>query len=116
MSEQFNNIIYKLKRDSFYRELKRVEPYENRRPLTANVELRKEYELNLIKTYSDLTKYLVDCHENEIASNQEQIELKLEEIKKKLIQSFDILGLTYEFENDGYTLINFEHNANDDNS
>lgn len=105
MSEEFNNIIYKLKRDAFFREYKRVEPYENRRKLTNNLKLIEEYEKCLRLTYSDLTRYLVSCYESSIDNNQELIEKHLESNKKLLIQTLNILGVTFEFDCDGYELI-----------
>lgn len=47
-------------RAAFIREYKRIEPIDRIRPLTLNLDLRKEYKAEIVKTYNDLVRFLTD--------------------------------------------------------
>lgn len=100
--------IYTTKRDSFIREYKRVEPYKNRRQLT-NEDLRNEYRENLIEKYNELTSYLAECHESSTLQFKTDIYKKQLAILDKLKESFNILGISYEFSADVFSQINIEY-------
>lgn len=96
---------FKKRLADFNREIGRIEPYKNRRPLTTNLELRSEYKKSLVQTYNDLLIYL-----NNILPNA-TLEQRLDIVKKfcaylnKFKEAFQILGLSYQFEKSNSALI-----------
>lgn len=107
--EIFKHDNYKLKKRNFLREYTRVEPYRTRRDLTKNVALQTEYKEGLVETYNELTTFLASGYETELnLQYREYILGKHESFKEKLKLSFDILGLTYEFEEENFALIDVE--------
>lgn len=106
----FNIDEYKLRRDAFNREYKRVEPYktttsdgkpkEPRRELTKNLQLIEEYKESLSKTYNDLINYLHSVFEDPQTTPEDELEIqnKAIEIRIKLNDSFNCLNLEYKFE------------------
>lgn len=110
----FNKNAYRIKKEAFYREYRRVEPYkattsggepkEPRRKLTEDLELREEYKRDLVRTYNEAVDYL-DSVSKDPKADKLDIQLKVVEILTKLKDSFNILNLTYDFETNVYAKI-----------
>lgn len=106
----FDKNAYKLKKDAFIREHKRVQPYsattsdgepkEPRRKLTENLQLREEYKQALVETYNDIVDYLLSVYKDSKISPEDKLDtqLKVNENITKLKESFITLNLKYEFE------------------
>lgn len=93
---------YKRQLVLFEREYKRVEPYRKRRALTADLDKRKEYKTDLVRTYNAL----VDVIRRNISALSSEETVKLQDKHKgthlKLQKSFDYLKLTYDFDENIY--------------
>lgn len=88
---------------NFQVEYKKVEPYiNNRRPLTKNVSLQVQYKVDLTRTYNTLINYIANVYSFESITKQVQLQEEASKARRKLVQSFDILNLIYDFPNNEF--------------
>lgn len=93
----YDEKVYADLRTLFERELKRVEPYKSRRPLTKSFKKRIDYKDSLIRTYNNIVIFLSDALKSATLEERLQIQTTVVEHLTKLKEAFLILKLTYEF-------------------
>lgn len=117
----FDKAKYKKKLEPFLKEYGRVEPYQKRRPLTANLDLRVEYKECLVNTYNDVINYLRDCNSGSSLEDKICIQSEAAAVLAKLKRAFSNLKLNYTFDKHIFEEIDFdkiteESDNSDDNS
>lgn len=103
MSE-FSNDKYKELREKFTEVWKRIEPYR-RRNLTEDEKLLGDYRRDIVDAYNNLVSYICDFYS--VLSDEDQKILRDRIIfsKEKVVESFQLLNLHYEWPEDIFSQI-----------
>lgn len=103
----YDEVEYGNKRSLFDREYKRVEAY-NRRTLTKDLNLRKEYKQDLVRTYNDIVTFFQPILRTAPLEEKLDIQTLVVEHLKKLKEAFCLLKLEYTFSKVIYDTIDFD--------
>lgn len=94
----FSKSEFKVLKERFDREYKRVEPYINRRPLTDNLQLRAEYKVLLVETYNAIINYVLQCEPELSLEGKIAIRTDVNGFLNKIKDCFTALELNYQFD------------------
>lgn len=94
---RYNESEYKNKRADFEREFKRIEPYKSRRPLTKDLNKRKEYKQCLIEAYNNIILFFQPFLKTAVLEEKLDIQTQIVEHRRKLTDAFAILRLECTF-------------------
>lgn len=101
----FEEHIYQEKYSNFKREYKRIQVYKTSRPLTSDLNLRKEYRENLIEAYNNIFLYVTPFISDLQLEAKLEIRSRIQKLLEKLKDCFEILKLQYNFESNILTTI-----------
>lgn len=105
--QPYDNDVYKQKIDNFGTIWKRIEPYR-RNPLTKNSKLLDEYKTDIVRTYNSVVSYICEHYSNVDEAGKKKFLDRIENLRGKIVEAFEILNLRYDWTGDIYTEVILE--------
>lgn len=107
--EKYDDLVEKFKR-----EVKRVEPYKKRRPLTEDLNLRVEYKNKLVETYNDIINFFKTDFTSYPLETKIDVQNRIVTHLSKFKECFSILSLNYTFGKSIWDTIDINNITEDD--
>lgn len=97
MNNKYDSVICRKLREKLNEIWKKVEPYENRRPLTSDENKINGYIRDIVAASNSLNGYYARVYQNESENNKKIILTFCNIAFDKIKRAFKILNITYEF-------------------